>query len=148
MKTEMQESSGENRELILFLQISQDFAITTSCPKKQFFWAFNIGSNFCVLQERKTYQVPEDEDRHIQHIHYTSPQAFNLPCHSSNHSQMSCLCGSRQQGNYLFMHFISTILSLTNPSFCFFSTNCCLLSQRSPTLLSKTLLRCILNLSN
>lgn len=120
--------------------------------QKKFFWAFNIASNFCflifVFYKREKYQVPQDEEIRIQHTYYTSPQAFHLPCHSSNHSQISSLCASRQQGSYLFMHFISTILSLTNLSFRFFLTNCCLLSQRSPTLLSKTLPRCILYLSN
>lgn len=59
--------------------------------QKKLFWAFNIASNFCflilVFCRRKIYEVPEDEERHIRHIYYASPQAFNLPCHSSNHSK-------------------------------------------------------------
>lgn len=118
--------------------------------QRKFFWPFNSASKFCLLtllyQVRKIYQVPEDEERHIQHIYYTPSQAFHLSCHTSNHPQISCFCASRQQGDYLFLHFISIIPSLTNFSFCFFFTNCCLLSQGSSTLLSKTLLRCLLNL--
>lgn len=51
---------------------------------------------------------------------HTPPQAFHLLCHSSNHMQISCFCGSRQQCNYWFMCFISIMLFLTHLSFHFF----------------------------
>lgn len=56
----------------------------------------------------------------VQTPPHTPPQAFNLLCHHSNYSQISCFCGSRQEWNYWFMCFISIMLFFMHLNFCFF----------------------------